>query len=144
MSLRRFLCLLLPLALTACGEPSSYEEFVKSSEAVDGVYAFTLELSTEKSYDMWICTRDDAVNFGNEEAPLALELRWVAPSGNSWEETVYVHCGDKEGNIEAYREDSVPAETGEWKLYMKPGAVSATFRGLGLICTSDDGTRQTP
>ncbi|MBQ9400377.1 MAG: hypothetical protein IJU27_07050 [Bacteroidales bacterium] len=146
MMLRRILtALAAALALVSCTDMSTYEQFVRTSNAPDGVYAFTMELSEDSSYDMVICTRDDAVAFSESALQvLRLDLEWVAPSGKSWQETVYMRSGGQKGNAVTYREDSVPSETGEWKLYIKPSAVSGTFRGIGFICTTEDGTRQTP
>lgn len=136
------LAVVLPL-LFSCAPPSSTEEFIKVSEARNGIYSFKLDLSDSLSvYDLSFYTRVDrnSLEMKGENPRIRLVATWISPSGKTFTETVYMPAGDAEGIIRKYRTGVQPKEFGEWTLNVKAFSQEKGFRGLGLICDRN-GTR---
>ena len=138
MTLRRAIALIVALALcfapVSCVKPSSFEEFIPSYKASDGVYVFKFEMEdTLSTYDFEFYTRVD----GPQLDSLPLKVMWLAPSGESFSETVYM---DPSLLVEPYRTGVQPSQAGVWRICVRPGTSSGAFRGLGLICR-ENGTR---
>jgi len=130
------LWVLVPL-LSACREPDSVERFLRRDAVPDGLYVYTLPLTdTTAAYDFWFYTRSERDKLDN----FRLDVRWTAPSGESFTETVYMHGITPQGSRELYRSGMVPAQAGEWRLSVRPQEADEIF-GLGLICKKHDGTR---
>ena len=128
--------LALGLALSACREPDSLELFVRQDEARDGVYVYSLPLKdTTAAYDFWFYSRTE------HNALESLQLKWLAPSGDGFSETVYMRSVEPKGSKELYRSGMVPAQAGDWQLSVRPVGVDGDFLGLGVICKKQDGTR---
>lgn len=122
------------LALHSCVKPRSFEEFIPSSKAADGVYVFEFEMEdTLSTYDFEFYTRVD----GPQLDSLPLKVMWLAPSGESFSETVYM---DPSMLVEPYRTGVQPSQAGLWRICVRPGTSSGAFRGLGMICR-ENGTR---
>lgn len=130
--------LALGLALSACREPDTLEQFVRQDEARDGVYVYTLPLrDTTAAYDFWFYSRT-----GNRSLEsLQLNVQWLSPSGDGFSETVYMRSVEPKGSKELYRSGMVPAQAGDWQLSVRPVGVDGDFLGLGVICKKEDGTR---
>lgn len=135
-----FAAAVLAAALLAagCSRPLSTEIFVRSSQAENGVYVFDLTLADSLApYDFWFYSR----TLGTEISSLPLNVQWLAPSGKRFSETVYMKKVDADGESELYRSGVVPAESGQWRLSVRPVGVDDDFCGLGIICKENDGTR---
>ena len=126
--------LALCLAPSGCVKPASSEKFIPAAKAQAGIYVFDFEMAdTLSTYDFYFYTRVD----GPQLDSLPLKVMWVAPSGESFTETVYM---DPTAVMEPYRSGVRPAEAGDWRICVRPVGVSGGFRGLGLVC-KDNGTR---
>ncbi len=126
------------LCLAACSRPGGYNGFVRSDEAHDGVYSFSLPVTdTLDAYDFSFYGR---LLYGRQRN-VELRVRWLSPSGESFSETVYMKGLDSKGSKELYRSGVRLTECGEWRLNVRPVGVGDAFTGLGLICTVSDGTR---
>lgn len=126
--------LALFLAPCSCIRPSSFETFIPASKAQAGVYVFDFEMAdTLSTYDYYFYTRVD----GPQLDSLPLKVMWLAPSGESFTETVYM---DPASVKELYRSGVRPGEAGGWRICVRPLGVGNGFRGLGLVC-KDNGTR---
>lgn len=126
--------LALCLAPVSCVRPGSVEIFIPAAKAQNGVYVFDFEMAdTLSTYDFYFYTRVDGPRLDS----LPLKVMWLAPSGESLSETVYM---DPDAVMELYRSAVMPAEAGDWRMCVRPEGVGKGFRGLGLIC-KDNGTR---
>ena len=126
------------LALSGCMVPDTQEQFVRKDMARGGIYVYTLPLTdTTAAYDFWFYSRTEYRKLES----LQLNVQWLAPSGVSFRETVYMRCVEPKGSKELYRSGMVPAEAGDWKLSVRPVGVDEDFLGLGVICRKQDGTR---
>jgi len=129
--------------LASCQQPSSYEKFIRTADAVDGQFCFEIDMSDTLSlYDLSFFTRVDVGRFASQKARPYLELyvSWVSPSGQVFDETVFMEAGDSRGSSQLYRSGLEPFEAGEWKLNIRPVDAPSRFRGLGVICRKN-GTR---
>ena len=125
-------------SLTFCTRPSQTEIFLRSDKASDGVYIYKFPLTDSLSaYDFWFFSRADNKPLDNVE----LRVRWLAPSGNSIAETVFMKHIGTGGTRELYRSNMVPAEYGVWQLSVRPVNVDEDFLGLGVICKERNGAR---
>ena len=134
--LRVFLPLLALLVLS-CSQPDSYEQFIRAKDAPSGVYSFDLDLSDSTClYDFSFYLRSDKPSLWSraKDRPVALDIVWTAPSGESWPERVYLNSGDERGRVALYRRDCVPEEPGCWTLQVTPRDTDKGWRGLGIIC----------
>ena len=121
-------------ACLCCVRPESFEMFVPSAKAQDGVSVFDFELpDTLAAYDFSFFARID----GPQLDSLPLKVMWLDPSGEGFTETVYMDTGTE---LELYMKDVVPVRPGDWRICVRPSVSSEGFRGLGLICT-EHGTR---
>ncbi len=137
-----FLAVVLPLFFS-CARPSSTEEFIKVTEARNGIFSFKLDMSDSLSvYDLSFYSRVDRNPLGTKgnDARIRLVATWISPSGKTFTETVYMPAGNAEGIIRKYRTGMQPKEFGEWTLNVKAFSQEKGFRGLGLICERN-GTR---
>ena len=126
------------LSLASCSEPRSNEQFVRADQASDGVYVFTVPLTDSLAvYDFSFYSRTGVGTIHS----LEMRVQWLAPSGDSMAETVYMSEVGPKGNSEIYRSGVVPAEYGDWKISVRPVGVDSDFTGLGLITERRDGTR---
>ncbi len=126
-------------ALSACSVPEAAEgeTFLRRDQAREGVYVFPLTLTdTTAAYDFWFYSRSERRAVDN----LRLDVRWTAPSGDSFTETVYMRRVTPGGTRELYRSGMVPAQAGSWRLSVRP-AEAEEILGLGLISRRSDGTR---
>ena len=142
MALRRLgavlAALVCGLALSACTEPDTLEQFVRRDASHDGVYIYTLPLTdTTAAYDFWFYSRTEYRKLES----LQLNVQWLAPSGDGFAEMVYMRCVEPRGSKELYRSGMVPAQAGDWQLSVRPVGVDEDFLGLGVICSKRDGTR---
>lgn len=130
--------LLTLLCLAACSQVSGYNGFVRSDEARDGVYSFSLPLTDSlATYDFSFYGR----LLQGRQDNIELRVLWLSPSGESFSETVYMKSLDSRGGKELYRSGMSFPQWGEWRLNVRPVGVDGNFTGLGLICTKCDGTR---
>lgn len=134
--------LLVPLALgwlpQACSQPDSMEFFVRSADARDGVYIYSLPLAdTTAAYDFWLYSRVGSRPIES----LQLNVQWLAPSGRAFSEVVYMRAEAGAGTKAPYRSGMVPAEAGDWQLSIRPVGADADFLGMGVICKKKNGTR---
>lgn len=126
------------LLLASCTRPAQSEDFIRADKADGGVYSFPVDMADSlASYDFWFYSRLAAGRRDNVE----LRVSWVAPSGRSLYETVYMERVDSRGVRELYRSGMVPSEYGEWTVNVRPVDPGKGFLGLGLICRRNDGTR---
>jgi hypothetical protein len=126
-------------ALLSCREPSGREDFI----AGKGPFIFSLDMTdTTRLYDFSFYTRLDGrphVLAGIVDMPL--DIQWVSPSGNIYEETVWLPLTDSSATFYSrqirrpYRTDVVPVESGVWGLSVSvPDSVDIPgLRGLGLV-----------
>lgn len=62
-----------------------------------------------------------------------LYVKWVSPSGNEYEEAVYMKVGEEKGDRCVYRTGIRPLERGEWRLDIIPYDSPVRLRGMGVI-----------
>ncbi len=130
--------ILAVFALAGCSRPESVELFIRSDQARDGVYVYTLPLTdTTAAYDIWFYSRTGVRPLSN----LPLRVRWIAPSGDGFQEQVYMRTVDTRGTKERYRSGLIPAEAGQWQLSVRPLGVDEDFLGMGVICKKRNGSR---
>lgn len=125
--------------LCCCTEPADRTmTFVKSGDAADGEYVFTLPMTDSLGvWDLWLYTRVD----GRPVRNLPLSMLWESPEGDVSLEVAYMdECG-REGRRMLYKKDFTPAMPGEWKLKICPLGSVPGLRGMGLISEKRDGTR---
>lgn len=146
--MRRVLVPLLAVMCLAlsCREPSAREDFV----AGGGPFIFRVDMSdTTRTYDLSFYTRLDArPHLLENVVDVPLSVQWISPSGEVFEETVYLPLTDEDATFYSrqirrlYRSGIVPAEDGVWALAVTlPDTVSVPgLRGLGLI-QQKNGTR---
>ena len=135
--LRSVMPLVVAFVLAACSQPDTYEQFIRVSDAPEGVYAFELDLSDSTAlYDFSFYLRNDKASLWAQAADRAvpLDIVWEAPSGDSWAERVYLSSGDEHGRVVPFRRDCAPAESGVWTLRVTPQDTDKGWRGLGIIC----------
>ena len=133
-----FATLCLAVMLPGCSRPEDLEFFVLRGDAPDGVYVYTLPLQdTTAAYDVWSYTRTASRPVEN----LRLNVQWLAPSGDAFAETVYMHSVDARGTKERYRSGMIPAQAGDWQLSVRPVGAEEELLGFGLVCKKRDGTR---
>ena len=126
------------LSLCCCSRPTEMEVFVKSADAVGGVYSFELPLEDSlATYDLSFYTRVDAPVGHRPQGSVALDVRWESPSGETADETVHM---DASKQIEAYRSGVSPLEPGVWTLKVQVVNPPEGLRGLGVVC-KENGTR---
>lgn len=129
---------LLLMLLPSCSEPDTLELFVQRDTARDGVYRYTFPLTdTTAAYDFWFYSRTER---GTLES-VQLNVRWMAPSGDSFAETVYMRSIGPDGARELYRSGMVPAQAGDWQLSVRPADPDEDLSGLGIIVKKNNGTR---
>lgn len=152
--MRRLIPLLMVLlAVGACHRPAMEETFIRVSDRDNlGRYCFRVDLADSTlTYDVDLlvgmaCDDPDFSAFRQ----LPLRLQWTAPSGQPYEETVWVRRKelsdstfyDKHFWVE-YRHDLRPVQAGEWALAISiPENFSKQFNitGTGLRLTRH-GTR---
>ena len=116
----------------ACSRPGSWEEFVRAEDAVGGVYEFAPDMADgATTYDIALYTAPLA-------EPLQLEVTWLNTQAEVLSETVWFPAGM---NSALYRSGiKVPTET-SILIRVKPLNPPQDFRGLGIICEQNDGTR---
>lgn len=155
--MNKILCcaaLLAAALFTACDEPESYEQFVKAPEG-KGIAADNLAFFAEfefpmkdasKSYDLSFYTRVDlpaAVTLQLLD-PMRLDVEWFSPAcadSAAFAETVYLDGGMERGVVKTYRTAVSPRPVGNWKIKVCIPETPRGFRGLGMICKRNDGTR---
>jgi len=117
-----------------------YDKFIGLDDAESGVYAFSLPLTDSLSaYDFYFYGR----TFRYEESSIPLKVRWIAPTGESFTETVCLNNIDSNGRKELYRSGVVPKSRGEWRISVRiEDEGEALLTGIGLLCTQKShGTR---
>ena len=168
--LARYLLPAVLLILTvACSRPGSYEEFVRAEDAVGGVYEFALPFQgTTSNTTSVVTTYDISLYTAPLAEPLQLEILWQLMAAKQLNisnipesslrpgvgdglcetadnqtvachsETVWFPAGV---NSDLYRSGiKVPTEA-TITIRVKPLNPPQTFRGLGIICKQNDGTR---
>ena len=146
MSRRIPVILAAVLLLVSCREPSAREDFVAGS----GPYIFQVDMTdTTRTYDFTFYTRLDArPHLLESVVDMPLDIRWVSPSSEEFEETVWLPLTDPYATFYSrqirhlYRSGVVPSEPGVWALSVSvPDTLHIPgLRGLGLI-QSHNGTR---
>ena len=140
----RILLLVAAVLCAACSEPSGRENFVpRDSVGEDGRYCFSAVMTdTLASYSLRLYTRTDCSD--REFAAMrdmGMDVLAVAPSGKEYSERVYIPKSSfRSGRFPAhdcdvpYRTGFRPAESGIWKIYLKPVPETepAGLRGMGL------------
>lgn len=140
---------LLLTALCACVAPSSREDFVLVSDAVDGRYFFTLDFMDSTSvYDLYLCAGfDGPVSSFAAVGDLPLRVTFVSPEGDCASETVHLPLSlltDVNSREMTCLYRSGIQQKGKWKMVVYPlGAASASInlRGLGyqMVKKKQDG-----
>ena len=121
---RYMACVLL--AAVSCGRPASEEFFVRTSDRDEtGRYCFRMDFADSTALfdlDLLICMASDNTQFAGFR-PLPIRVRWTAPSGQPYEDLVWIdrqHLADstfyRKNFWIPYRRDMRPVETGEWSL----------------------------
>ena len=145
--------LLALLVVCSCHRPVMEETFVRVADRdALGYYQFRVDMADSTlTYDVDLlvgmaCTDTDFAAFRQ----LPLRLQWTAPSGQPYEETVWVRRKELSDSTfyekhfwVEYRHDIRPAEAGEWNLALSiPENISKQFdiTGTGLRLTRH-GTR---
>lgn len=138
-----FLCVLALLA-AACSEPASFEEFIRSDMAENGVYSFLLDMSDSlSSYDISLYTKVDAPVMGtvSSSSSVGLEISWKeGEAAPALTETVYLPYEGEGGGASLYRSGVKPSSPGFWTVQVRPVDPPPGFRGIGMICKRN-GTR---
>lgn len=152
--MRRAGAILLMLALAAaCRRPAMEETFVRVSDRdALGRYCFRIDMAdTLLTYDLDLlvamASADPAyVRFRQ----MPLRVQWTAPSGQPYEETLWVGRGELSDSTYydkyfwvAYRHGLRPVEAGEWELALSlPEDMTREFdiTGTGIRLTRN-GTR---
>ena len=136
----RYLLLAVFLILAvACSRPGSYEEFVRAEDAAGGVFEFALPFQgTTSNTTSVVTTYDISFYTAPLTEPLQLEVTWINTQAEVLSETVWFPAGV---NSALYRSGiKVPTET-SILIRVKPLNPPQDFRGLGIICKQNDGTR---
>ena len=129
--------LILAIALCSCSVKDSVNQFLKTSEAENGVYVFDVDMSDpEAVYDFAFFSRSRKTLHN-----VQLKVRWLSPSGDGMAETVYMKTVTSRGTRETYRTGVQPEECGTWKLSVMPLDEGGDLLGLGLISNKTNGTR---
>lgn len=133
ISLRSVCAVAAAVILCCCSRPDTYESFIRSGDAADGLYEFRCELDDSLSlYDISFYTATPVLR------PLGLEVAWKSPSGGvCLSEKVYMLS---DSGRQLYRSGVGVDEPGEWCISVKPDSTALDFRGLGIICKRN-GTR---
>lgn len=137
VKIRHSLLAVASLLAISCSQPVSYEEFIKVSDAANGVYSYDLDLSDPlASYDVSFYTRIDrsSVRIRTEYPQIRLKVSWVSPSGDGFSETVYMKGSRSGESCQKYRSGIVPKEPGMWKLNVEAFPAEDGLRGLGIVC----------
>ena len=128
----------LAMLVLACSAPTDTELFVRKDQAQNGVYIFDFPMADSLArYDVSFYSRAEKLDLQGVE----LSVLWLAPSGDSANETVYMKEITRKGSVELYRAGVIPAETGTWRISVRPGVEPGDIAGLGMICKKKDGTR---
>ena len=138
--IRRLLLVLAAVTLLAsCREPSVREEFIPGS----GPFIFQVDMAdTTQTYDFTFYTRlDGRPHLLESVVDMPLDIRWISPSEEVYEETVWLPLTDPHATFYSrqirhlYRSGVVPLEPGEWALSVTvPDTLAIPgLRGLGLI-----------
>ena len=152
--MRRFgAAILMLLLLAACHRPVMEETFVKVSDRdVLGRYGFRIDLAdTLLTYDLDLLVGMACPDPGYAAfRQMPLHLQWTAPSGQAFEETVWVRRKQLTDSTYydkyfwvAYRHGLRPVEAGEWGLQLSiPENLTEGFNitGTGVRLTRH-GTR---
>lgn len=126
--------LFLLLSCSAEGEVCS---FVRRDDLSAPFYTFTVDMSdSSASYDISLLGRASRGPVNN----LELKIRWIAPSGESFVDRVYMKTITAHGDQERYWSGVVPRQNGIWKVAVLPGDGADGLLGMGLICKKN-GTR---
>lgn len=133
----RGICLLLLAA--ACSNPRSSESFAPADDC-----RFTLDLSdTTQTWDLSFYGRIDASRDELDALPsLPLEVRFIAPDGTVYGETVTVPL-HRDGPLSAsfstpYRSRLAPAVPGIWELSLTAPDAPDGLHGVGIILENHD------
>lgn len=131
------------LVLLAACRPTSYEQFIRADQALEGEYVFALDLAdSAAAYDLSFYTRIDPALMAAEEPShsLGLEVSWKPAASDSvfLRESVYIPYGGKAGSVQLYRSGVHPSPAGEWSLSVKPNEAPKGLRGIGIICKRHD------
>lgn len=131
----RYLTLVfLLLVAVSCVRPSSEEQFVRRSRAVDGVYSFRLDLSdTTVLYDLSLFTRRDE----RDASGFPFTASWYREDSLCLEERLFF---PPDSVTVCYRRGVSMTEPGVWRLDLRPCCPPEGFCGMGLICKRN-GTR---
>lgn len=130
--------LVMLLSVVSCSAPSDTEIFVRTDEANNGVYVFDFPMAdTLSRYDISFYSRSEKRDLRGVE----LTVLWLAPSGDSANETVYMGDITRKGSAELYRTGVSPAESGNWRISVRPKVEPGEIAGFGMICKKRDGTR---
>ncbi len=163
MFTRAGISVLLLLTL-ACNPPASYEQFVRADEAPEGIYEFTLpDFCTVLATSPCHSERSEGISFDLSfytaplAAPLQLEVAWSYPQEEGavarYSETVWFPAGKHRAlyrsgitvptvDTSAPAPSVIPSEAKDpLTIRVKPINPPERFRGLGIICKRNDGTR---
>lgn len=118
------------LLLSACGEPLSREQFIRSDGT--GEYSFTIELpDTASTYDLSFYTSIVLpVMEPDTLGSFPMQVLWQAPSGRYFSETVYYPADSVRVS---YRRGFQPSEAGSWTIQLDISPEPAGLRGMGLV-----------
>jgi len=148
---RAALILIVIAAAFSCTQPPSREMFISREKAEYGdTYAFDLDLSdTTVTFDVTLVTmfeRKPFIPFGPDS--LAVAMKWVSPSDSVYSDTTYVEMRMAADSTYFIKEVLTPLtvgpgrpENGTWRLMAKVKDAPEAVRGLGIICSRNDGTR---
>ena len=146
--MRRFLPLLAAafLCCLSCVRPRVSDQFVRASDAADGIYRFELDLSDSLcTWDVSFYTRlEGPAKLLSEYDALPLDIEWLSPSGTLYGEQVMMSVPSGRGRVRdalrLYRSNLALTEPGAWKLALRCPC-DAPLRGFGVISKRNDGTR---
>lgn len=140
MKFSRFTIFVAMVAMLAsCRPPGSQEYFERASKRdASGRYAYTLDMSdSTRIYSLSLYTKLDE----SYPDPISMEISFVSPSGREYSEEVAVtedlltestSFFSREGIIE-YRSGFVPAEYGNWQMYILVRNHPSRLCGMGVI-----------
>lgn len=140
MKFSRFTIFVVMVAMmAACSPPGTQEYFERASRRdAYGRYAFTLDMTdSTRNYSISFYTKLDE----DFQEPIQMDISFVSPSGREFVEEISVSQDllsestsffSREGIIK-YRTGFVPAEFGNWQMYILVKNHPDRLCGMGVI-----------
>lgn len=117
----------------ACVQPRSQESFCKEAPYKYEVAVADTAAAYDMSFYAVIGEAAPGVMTLESYAPMAIEVTWTAPSGQSCSETVYMEVDGCGTLVQKYRTGVKMPEPGSWSFEAKLDGTPKHFQGLGFI-----------